>query len=350
MPRYLLFWLALTAGSCAAQPYPTGHSDQSNACQQAIAYSNADRGLGVLVLKDGEPVCNSPDHDINEPHELWSGTKSFLGIMAAIAAKDGLLSLDEPVAVTLTEWQGDPQRSKVTLRHLLSMTSGHKSRIGRPPGYEAAVASDINSLAGLKFQYGAVPSQIFGEVMRRKLKAAGQSGGPRAYLEQRLFAPLGLAGYRWRNGPDKQPLMPQGVIMSASEWAKFGEFVRLGGRVDGIQIVDQETFEALFEGSAANAAYGLSWWLPRPSSSKDVVTATTDIDDHADSLPDDMVVAAGAGNQRLYVIPSLGLTIVRLADLDLGAALRGDKERWSDYVFLELTLNAAHSRSVPQNN
>lgn len=138
--------------------------------------------------------------------------------------------------------------------------------------------------------------------------------------------------------------------MSASEWAKFGEFVRLGGRVDGIQIVDQETFEALFEGSAANAAYGLSWWLPRPSSSKDVVTATTDIDDHADSLPDDMVVAAGAGNQRLYVIPSLGLTIVRLADLDLGAALRGDKERWSDYVFLELTLNAAHSRSVPQNN
>jgi|TARA_R110000744_G_C19371622_1_gene562754 CubicO group peptidase (beta-lactamase class C family) len=270
--------------------------------------------------------------------------------MAAIAAKDGLLSLDEPAAATLTEWQDDPQREKITLRHLLSMTSGHKSRVGRPPGYGKAVASDIAAPPGSKFLYGPVPSQIFGEVMRLKLQAYGKSGGPKEYLEEHLFAPLGIEDYSWRNGPDKQPLMPQGVVMSARDWAKFGEFVRSGGQIGGTQIVDPDTFEALFEGGAANAAYGLSWWLPRPSQSKDAVTATTDIDDYADLLPADMVVAAGAGNQRLYVIPSLGVTIVRLAELDLAAALRGDHGKWSDYEFIQLALEAVDAKApLPSN-
>jgi len=348
--RTLSLVLALSATSCAAQALPAETASKSDACQRAIAMSDADRGLAVLVLKDGEPVCSSPRPTLDQPHELWSGTKSFLGIMAAIAAKDGLLSLDEPAAATLTEWQDDPQREKITLRHLLSMTSGHKSRVGRPPGYGKAVASDIAAPPGSKFLYGPVPSQIFGEVMRLKLQAYGKSGGPKEYLEEHLFAPLGIEDYSWRNGPDKQPLMPQGVVMSARDWAKFGEFVRSGGQIGGTQIVDPDTFEALFEGGAANAAYGLSWWLPRPSQSKDAVTATTDIDDYADLLPADMVVAAGAGNQRLYVIPSLGVTIVRLAELDLAAALRGDHGKWSDYEFIQLALEAVDAKApLPSN-
>ena len=270
--------------------------------------------------------------------------------MAAIAANDGLLSLDELAATTLIEWQNDPQRQKITLRHLLSMASGHKSRVGRPPGYSTAVSSDITAPPGSRYLYGPVPSQIFGEVMRRKLQASGKSGGPKEYLEERLFAPLGIENYKWRNGPDKEPLMPQGVVMSARDWAKFGEFVRSGGQIDGTRIVDPDTFEALFESSAANAAYGLTWWLPRPSQSKDAVTATTDIDDHADLLPADMVVAAGAGNQRLYVIPSLGVTIVRLAELDLAAALRGDQGKWSDYEFIKLALEAVDAKAPPASN
>lgn len=350
MLRTLSLVLALSANSCAAKSLPAETSSKPDACQRAIAMSDADRGLAVLVLKDGEPVCSSPRPTLDQPYELWSGTKSFLGIMAAIAAKDGLLSLDEPAAATLTEWQDDTQREKITLRQLLSMTSGHKSRVGRPPGYGNAVTSDITAPPGSKFLYGPVPSQIFGEVMRRKLQASGKSGGPKEYLEERLFAPLGIEDYSWRDGPDKQPLMPQGVVMSARDWAKFGEFVRSNGQIDGTRIVDPDTFEGIFEGSAANAAYGLSWWLPRPSLSKDAVTATTDIDDHADLLPADMVVAAGAGNQRLYVIPSLGITIVRLAELDLAAALRGAQGKWSDFEFIQLALEAVDAKAPPVAN
>src|SRR3546814_11522857 len=85
----------------------------------------------------------------------------------------------------------------------------------------------------------------------------------------------------------------------------------------------------MFQGSQVNPVYGLTWWLPRSTPAVDIVTRSTDITSHAAELPADMVVAAGAGDQRLYIIPSLRLTIVRQAKLDLAALAAGKKDRKS---------------------
>src|SRR3546814_16078432 len=98
--------------------------------------------------------------------------------------------------------------------------------------------------------------------------------------------------------------MPQGLVLAASEWAKIGEFVRGGGKLDGKPLVDELAFAELFKGSQANPACGLTWWLPRSTPAVDIVTRSTDITSHANELPADMVVAAGAGDQRLHIIPS----------------------------------------------
>src|SRR3546814_11553156 len=66
---------------------------------------------------------------------LLSGTKSLVGLMAAAAVQDGLLTLDERAADTLTEWRDDPQRAAITIRQLLTMTGGQASTVGRPLGY-----------------------------------------------------------------------------------------------------------------------------------------------------------------------------------------------------------------------
>ena len=71
---------------------------------------------------------------------------------------------------------------------------------------------------------------------------------------------------------------------------------------------------------------------------RDIVTRSTDITEHAAELPADMVVAAGAGDQRLYVIPSRRLTIVRQAKLDIMALAAGKRSGWSDAHFLDLLL------------
>src|SRR5690606_31500214 len=140
------------------------------------------------------------------------------------------------------------------------------------------------------------------------------------------------------------PILSQASIFSAREWAKFGEFVRKGGVTPaGERRVDAETFRQLFIGSAANPAYGVSWWLPRPTPAPDVLTASIDLTRHSAELPLDMVVAGGAGNQRMYIVPSCGLTAVRQASFDPVAARRAGPQRprtWSDFTFIRSLLDA----------
>jgi CubicO group peptidase (beta-lactamase class C family) len=220
-----------------------------------------------------------------------------------------------------------------------------RSEVGRPPEYAAAVAYPLNAAPGERFLYGPAPYQLFGEIMRRKLVAAGQPDDPVTYLKRRVLAPIGLGGVSWRRTPGGDPLLPQGALFTAREWARFGEFIRAGARHEGRPLVDEKTFRELFRPSRANPAYGLTWWLPNPSPSADVVTATVDLGRHAAEVPRDTVVAAGAGNQRLYVIPSLKLTVVRQATIDMQALARRRAtgggpplEGWSDTEFLKRAI------------
>lgn len=329
--------LALLAVQPARAAILTGADDP--ACRAAVAYSDGLRGASVLVLKDGKVICEAyagegaPDHGM----EIWSGTKSFIGVMAAAAVQDGLLTLDEKVSDTLTEWRGDPARDGITIRQVLNLTAGIPSEIGRPPPYADTVATPLFAAPGEAFRYGPAPFQLFGEIMRRKLKSAGQDPDVWVYLKRRVLDPIGLEPTRWRRLPSGDLLLPQGAVMTAREWAKLGEFVRSGGKVDGKLIVDPTAFAEMFDGSQANPAYGLTWWLPRDSGAARVPTAANDIG--RGDLPQDLVMAAGAGDQRLYVIPSMGLTIVRQATfrpmLDRGAS------GWSDSRFVNLAIGKA---------
>lgn len=337
-PMLPLFAVAVTVLAAPASATPTPQQ-----CAAAAAYSDAHRGVAVLVLDHGRIVCEHyQGGDASSTYELWSGTKSFVGILAAAAVQDGLIRLDEPASTTLTEWRADTVKSTITLRQLLSMASGQPSVIGRPPSYRDALDVALVAKPGERFIYGATPLQTFAEVMRRKLIAKGERGDLDLYLERRILAPIGMKYAAWRRGADGHVLTPQGMTIAAREWAKFGEFVRAGGIVDGKAIVDPATFRALFAPSAANPGYGLTWWLPHASTVPDPITAETDIGRNAAILPKDLVEAAGAGDQRLYVIPSRGLTIVRQATLDLAALAQGKPARsgWSDTAFLQ-TLHVA---------
>src|SRR3546814_16935742 len=112
-------------------------------------------------------------------------------------------------------------------------------------------------------------------------------------------------------------------VCSSDLWAKIGEFVRGGGKLEGRPLVDEATFGEMFQGSQVNPAYGLTWWLPRSTPAVDIVTRSTDITSHADELPADMVFADGAADQRLYIIPSLRLPLVRQAHHDFAALQTG---------------------------
>lgn len=145
------------------------------AYRQAAAYSRAHRGLSMVVMKNGQVVFEdyAKGQSANESHNLFSGTKSFSCAIAVAAVEDKLLRFDEPVSQTITEWQTDPQKLEITIRQLLTLTSGIDAGKPKTPGsiptYAGSLDARMLHTPGTAFQYGAVPFQVFGEVMRRKL-------------------------------------------------------------------------------------------------------------------------------------------------------------------------------------
>ncbi|MEP6903326.1 MAG: serine hydrolase [Actinomycetota bacterium] len=281
----------------------------------AAEYSAANRGVSVLVMKGDKIVFEDYEngHTADGAWFLASGTKSFSGVMLAAAIEDKLVkSFDEIISDTITEWKTDKQKANITLRQLLSLTSGiDAGQIGRVPEYADAINSPVKYEAGTTFEYGPVPYQIFGEVMRRKL--APKKETVMDYLKRRILDPIGLKVAFWRMSGGNL-LLPQGANLTAREWVKFGLFLKNGGQWNGQQIVAKKLLDELVSGSKANPAYGITFWLNHEGKSPTGMPTAMRVETNNGEAVKDLYMAAGAGNQRLYIIPSKDLVIVRQAD------------------------------------
>jgi len=280
----------------------------------AAEYSTENRGRAVLVMKGDKIVFEDYEngHAAETPWFLASGTKSFSGVMLAAAIEDRLVKgFDEKVSETITEWKSDKRKANITLRQLLSLTSGiDAGQIGRVPDYREAIDFPVSSEAGTRFEYGPAPFQIFGEVMRRKLLPRKES--VMDYLKKRVLEPIGLKVAFWRTS-DGNPLLPQGASLTAREWIKFGIFLKNGGKWNGKQIVGKKLLDELVTGSKANPAYGITFWLNAEGTSPAGMPVAMRLETANGDAVKDLFMAAGAGNQRLYIIPSKDLVIVRFA-------------------------------------
>ena len=177
--------------------------------------------------------------------------------------------------------------------------------------------------------------------MRRKLAFRGQT--PVDYLKQRVLDPIGMEIGGWRLGDDGNPQLWFGAILTARNLAKYGELIRLNGSWNGKQILSPELLRECFIGTEANPAYGLTWWLNRyvapelRASIPPLSQGTQDLTDIA-GIPQDLVFAAGAGNQRLYISWSLKLVVVRQASGIMRSITGHGRSGFSDAEFLSLLL------------
>ncbi len=308
----------LAAGLSAACIAQTPDTEPQLDYRAAADYSVAQEGVSMLVMHSGDIVFEEYANG-GGPDTAWvtaSGTKSFWGVLLAAMVQDGEARIDELVSDTITEWRADALKSQITVSHLLSMTDGLD---GQPSGpgpvetYAEAVALAPVHPPGEVFVYRPASFQIFGEWVRRKV--AGRYDHAVEYMQARIFDHLDISPAYWPTEADGLPRMPSSSEWTARDWAVFGEFVRLGGNWNGRQLVDPDALAANFVGSAANAAYGLGWWLARPIPEgvieQQARTAFLNSLPDEERIPDDLVIAIGGGNQRMYIIPSLELVIVR---------------------------------------
>lgn len=305
---------------------------ESERCRLAADYSRAHDGLSLLMIRGGEVICEEQQNGNLEPtpHHLFSGTKTFSCALAAALAAEGL-DLDAPASQSLTEWTADARKAAITPRHLLHFVSGlgqsqlnltidglkatGEQRIADKYAY--AVAMEAEHDAGSFYEYGSSHLMAFGAFVQRR---TGRD--PLELLEEKVLKPIGLRYSSWNRDPAGHPALPYGAWTTAREWAKFGVLLRDGGRWKGRQVLDEARLAECFRGSVPMPGYGLGIWLNQtvPADKLDVAESPFDEPDVEGGRllyhqgPDDLVAAAGFNDQRLYIVPSRGLVIVRLGN------------------------------------
>ena len=310
------FWLLLAG--LAANPVAPVEAHMTAAAD----YSKAARGKTCLVTFDGKIVFERYDGfgAANTRQMLASGSKSFVGIAAAAAVQDKLITLDDFASDAIVEWKDDPAKSKITYRQLLNLTSGLKaSERGaavKAPSWKEIAAMPMRGKPGAQFEYGPFHLNAFALALERKLGKESFE----AYLKRRILDPIG-ATVEWKfKCEDGHPQVAGGAFATGRDWAKFGELIRLGGWHNGKPILDAKALAECFLGSESNPAYGLTWWLkktvtPAQRRTSGILSSEWADAANADWLPADLIAACGAGKQRLYIIPSRKLVIVRQGGL-----------------------------------
>ncbi len=307
----------------------------SGGIQAAAAYSASRSGSAVLVIQHGKTLfATNP----REAHKIYSGTKGFWMLAGLAAAQEGIINLDDTVSDTIPEWKSDPRKARVTVRELISFTSGLESMFGlHDNGFAdrngAALRGAMVAEPGARFIYGPAALQVFLEYFKRKLAAHRDT--PIHYLERKVLHPLGLGSQRYLADREGNPLLAAGFLLTPAQWAREGELILRGGK----PVLSSGTLDQCFHGTGANRCFGIGFWNNRNAPGG----RELDVEEQLNrkwyeqdwsgaclcrDAPSDLVAAVGSGYQRLYVIPSLELVVVRF----------GNFGKFSDSTFLRMLL------------
>lgn len=236
----------------------------------------------------------------------FSMAKSVTSILIGCAIDEGLIkSVDEPITSYIPELKKNGL-DKVTIKHLLQMTSGIKFNESyvNPFGDAASFYYGLNlrkeigkmklkTEPGKKFEYVSGNTQLLGLVLERSLKDKTIT----SYLQEKIWTPLEMEyDASWSIDRKKNGLEKTFCCLNARarDFAKIGRLYKNKGNWNGKQIVSQKWVEEstkldTSEGSAN--FYQYQWWLPTPNED---------------------FMAEGILGQFIYVNPKKDLIIVRL--------------------------------------
>ncbi len=235
--------------------------------------------------------------------DTQSVTKSVLALLFGCALADGhVRGTKELVALRLPQLLrvgADARVRRLRFEHLLSMTAGW-------PGEQSARRDrddDLAQIARRPFQ--ADPGTRFaydnGAANLLALALANAVGRPLAdYARERLFAPLGIHRFAWRQGARGHHLGALGLSLTPRAMARLGELALAEGRWQGRALVPADFVRRATErqnagGAPLFAAYGYLWWVAGTAPSRRAERRTA--------------MANGYGGQWIYVYPPLDAVV-----------------------------------------
>ncbi len=198
-------------------------------------------------------------------YELYSISKSVTAIAVGIAIDEGLLQLDDRIVDLFTDECPSTisdNLAAMTVRHLLTMTSGHRE--DTMPRLRREGAQWVNSILAEPVDYRPGTHYVYDSGASYLLSAALQSAtGERLldYLTPRLFGPIGIVGATWGQCPAGIDYGGFGLSMTTEAVAAFGQFCLQRGVWDGHQIVSDKWIDAATRAQVVTESENPDWAL-----------------------------------------------------------------------------------------
>lgn len=271
----------------------------------------------VQVRKHGETVLDWGRMEQKTRLNTWSVSKSFVSVAVGIAMDEGLITLDEKICESFTEYlPKNPSANllDITVRHMLTMTTGFEYPLFFGDDPERYVTEDwiayffrhnFTHKPGEQFLYCNFNTYMLACLVERKCGRDMMD-----YLKEKLFTPLEIFSPDWTRCPKGHIHAANGLYLTIDEFGNFGEMILNGGVYKGKRIVSKEYLDMACVNQLPeewDTKYGFQFWMN----------------------PDEKSYRAdGKFGQFIFILPEKDI-VVAVQSLDGGNLL---EEIWEEFI------------------
>ncbi len=280
-------------------------------CFDAFGPKPYKKTLGIIVVYDNQIIAEKymDGYDYKTMFHGWSMTKSITGALAGILHDEGKLDLDESAG--FIEWRND-KRKNITVKNIIQMSSGldwYENYFTISDATVMLMQND-NMLAsvldnelvynpGEYWNYSSGDANLLSGIIRNRIK---NDNDYHTFTYTKLLYPLGMLR-------TKVETDAVGLFVSSSyaygtirDWARFGLLFLNNGVFAGDTILSKEWVDFMKTPvEASNGKYAGTFWRKELNPDYDLV-----------DVPNDVFFADGFLGQRVYIIPSKKLVVVRM--------------------------------------
>ncbi len=276
-----------------------------NKLQPLLDFLEEKNTKGFIMLYNGRIVVENymDDHSSTSSWYWASAGKTLTATLTGIAQDEGLLHINDKVSDYLgTGWTSASldKEHLITCKHLLSMNSGLDDTLGDTVSPEnLQYVAD----AGQRWAY----HNVYVKLQDVVAQASNQTWS--SYFNVKLKDKIGMSG-AWISLNDLS------VYWSTTRsMARFGLLISANGKWENTQIVSPDYLsQATNTSQSINQSYGYLWWLNGKPSYHLPATQAVFFGSLIPNAPNDMYAALGKNDQKIYVVPSKKLVVIRMGE------------------------------------
>lgn len=272
--------------------------------QPLLDYLELKNTKSFMILHNGKIVMENyfNGHTANDTWQWNSAGKTLVATTTGIAQQENLLNINNKVSDYLgTGWTSEPltKENMITSRNLLTMTSGIDD------ASDFLIHSNLTYLADANSRWSY--HNVFQKLMDVVAAASNQTF--ETYFNAKLKDRIGMDGF-WDNG-----IIYKIYKSNTRSMARYGLLALNKGKWNSTQIINEAFFnESTTTSQNINPSYGYLWWLNGKNSFMIPGEQTQFSGFLVPNAPAEMYAAMGASDQRIYVVPSKKIVILRMGN------------------------------------